>query len=1015
MASFDLEIKTIKAVGITMRVPSFRFIGMVLCLQLLAAQMVFADTVRPLPYDLVYVRAAYKGATGAGNNTVWPDTVRPLTPEPGAQLMLLRSNGTRELLFPLAAHRGLIDTPSGSALSVGSVSDPNVSFDAKWVLFTWYHNVTSVNTQRDGVSYKGADLYKINLQTREVVRLTQQIFTPNTGNGASFDPGNTNSNYPRVGVFNTGGTFAPDGKIVFTSTRNNQLPPKSLNSGQRALQLFRMDDDGKNVEMIGHLNLAMALHPQILMDGRITFSSWEEHGIRDPRQFALWVMGPDGRSWSSLSGFSEFSIAHHFMTQMPGGDVVVTRYYNLNNNGFGDLIRFPLPGGSGPGTATPDPAPGSGVAPFEPIGQVKLTPFTTADDYPAPCPGRESDPYGSGDLDLCPTSSRRGKFTHPAAAPSAYGDAAKADLLAVYSPGPATHNGIYVSAGVTYPWYHGEIVALPDGQAIPTPSANIPGRPPELKTVLAEDGYNLQWPRPVVTYQQLYGIAEPAAWPELSDSQISAERLTPGEPFGLVGSSSMTWRDTEQARSPYGFITDRDPFNQTGEQLYRWLHQGADAGLYADNDVYAVRVLSQQSQTDRSYPDNVSGFYVVGGERMRILGEIPVRKPGSPSVLLPNGSSEVDTSFLAKIPADTSFTFQTIDRRGMVLNMAQTWHQVRPGEARYDCGGCHAHSKTPLDFSRTAAARPDFTITDLARTTPLLTVSAGGATSVNTLSVAETTVEYNRDIVPIFEARCASCHNATTPSAGLPLSASAARISRDGRQWPRAYYQLIRDSDAQLGPAPPAGTESYYLEPQLTHYVRAFQARQSLLAWKLWGARLDGRSNSDRTTDVDYQGSVSHPDGIGVAAMPNDEKLKITRWLELGAPIEFAQRWGFLEDDLRPTLVLRPSVTSANVSGYFSSLQISGFDTSSGINSASLSVVCDCTLGTVAAGSNLAAGRTLNAQGNILNLSLPRSVLLSENATFTVSVRDLAGNTTSIVRTYRAEVEQGGIFANDFE
>jgi hypothetical protein len=131
MASFDLEIKTIKAVGITMRVPSFRFIGMVLCLQLLAAQMVFADTVRPLPYDLVYVRAAYKGATGAGNNTVWPDTVRPLTPEPGAQLMLLRSNGTRELLFPLAAHRGLIDTPSGSALSVGSVSDPNVFFRCK--------------------------------------------------------------------------------------------------------------------------------------------------------------------------------------------------------------------------------------------------------------------------------------------------------------------------------------------------------------------------------------------------------------------------------------------------------------------------------------------------------------------------------------------------------------------------------------------------------------------------------------------------------------------------------------------------------------------------------------------------------------------------------------------------------------------------------------------------------------------------------------------------------------------
>jgi len=26
----------------------------------------------------------------------------------------------------------------------------------------------------------------------------------------------------------------------------------------------------------------------------------------------------------------------------------------------------------------------------------------------------------------------------------------------------------------------------------------------------------------------------------------------------------------------------------------------------------------------------------------------------------------------------------------MVLNMAQTWHQLRPGEIRTNCGGCHA-------------------------------------------------------------------------------------------------------------------------------------------------------------------------------------------------------------------------------------------------------------------------------------------------------------------------------------
>src|SRR4029079_13274027 len=80
-----------------------------------------------------------------------------------------------------------------------------------------------------------------------------------------------------------------------------------------------------------------------------------------------------------------------------------------------------------------------------------------------------------------------------------------------------------------------------------------------------------------------------------------------------------------------------------------------------------------------------------------------------------------DTSFLAKIPADVAFTFQTLDKHGMVLNMAQTWHQLRPGEIRHDCGGCHAHSQEPTLFEKTAAARPDYKIFDLTRHTPLIT------------------------------------------------------------------------------------------------------------------------------------------------------------------------------------------------------------------------------------------------------------------------------------------------------
>jgi hypothetical protein len=124
------------------------------------------EVVHPLPYDLLYVRAQSFGAGPAAANSVWPDTVRPMVPDPGAQLVVLHPNGAREVLFPLARYRPQIDTPAAKPLTVGSVADPNVSFDGRFAVFTWYHDLTNRNDQRDGLSRAGADLYKLNLQTR---------------------------------------------------------------------------------------------------------------------------------------------------------------------------------------------------------------------------------------------------------------------------------------------------------------------------------------------------------------------------------------------------------------------------------------------------------------------------------------------------------------------------------------------------------------------------------------------------------------------------------------------------------------------------------------------------------------------------------------------------------------------------------------------------------------------------------------------------------------------------------
>jgi hypothetical protein len=185
-----------------------------------------------------------------------------------------------------------------------------------------------------------------------------------------------------------------------------------------------------------------------------------------------------------------------------------------------------------------------------------------------------------------------------------------------------------------------------------------------------------------------------------------------------VGTSSFYKRELGfVCRGP--LLDGLDAFN-TGEngQSSNWGR--ADAGRYGNADIWAVRLLAMEPGTHRSYgphggPSGGKLFSSHAMERLRILGEIPLRKAGG--VLDPEGNP--DTSFLAKIPADTPFTFQMLDRNGLVLTMAQTWHQLRPGEARWDCGGCHAHSQQPLPFEQTFAATAGYAPVDLTRTTPL--------------------------------------------------------------------------------------------------------------------------------------------------------------------------------------------------------------------------------------------------------------------------------------------------------
>jgi hypothetical protein len=158
--------------------------------------------------------------------------------------------------------------------------------------------------------------------------------------------------------------------------------------------------------------------------------------------------------------------------------------------------------------------------------------------------------------------------------------------------------------------------------------------------------------------------------------------------------------------------------------------------------------------------------------------------------------------------------------------------------------------------------------------------------------------------------------------------------------------------------------------------------------------------------DLDYSGEAMPPPASGVT-LTWEERMKIARWIDTGAPIDLASIFraggdpavvGFLEDDLRPTLSLVPSVAQAG--GSISRFVIGAYDLDSGIDPSTLSLTLDRAVGGAPAGANLAAGQTIS-EGGTLTVNLPSSIdLSSAGLTATVQIRDRAGHITKIGRAY---------------
>lgn len=852
-----------------------------------------------VPYDLVYVRCPRSDSVPPRI----PEVFYPTSTDSGCDLMLLHPDGSEEVLF---------------AAGNGAVSDPSVSFDAKELYFTYSPDVRDEGELNRYRPQAGFDVYRIELSTRVVTRLTHQEFTPNAASGTYKPP-----------LMNMGPVPVPGNRIMFTSNRNGFSPTKPFTNTD--FQIFTMDRNGRNVQITTPMTLGSALHPTPLTNGCYMFSSYESQGLRDMKQWGLWCVWPDGRVFQPLLSAFRMGQAFHFQTQLSDGRICVIDYYNKNNGGFGTLYCFPsdtldpkffsaVPSENPPLTSS-DLA--SGIwnyrIAFSPKGIQVLTPWSSGSD--------------------APSLNNAGKVTHPSGAPGN-------DILVVYAAGAANLR----TSGVL------------DAGLYRIAGGAVTGGPSDLRLIKNDPNYNEWYPHAVVPYKAIYGVDEPKALPWLPNDGTLEASLPAGTPFGIVGTSSLCNR--ESAPGDGLEVFNGPALNTlTGALAVHWVTQGAESGKFSCADIAKIRIVALEPTSEGVSPWSARGEQLWMNhaiERMRVLGEIPVQKNG---VIDLQGNP--DTSWWARIPADTPFLFQLLDKNGMLLAMGQTWHQVRPGEVRTDCGGCHAHSKPPLDFATTAAVQ----------TVPVdLTISQPW------------TVEFFRDIRPILQSKCVSCHKASVPSGNLvlddftPVKLNSFNFPKG--TWPADYVRLAADFDGRWGNPPPSGGPGWR-HLNASRYIRMFQSRRSLLTWKCFNQRMDGWTNATFADDIDY--TVSHPMSATV-----DECRTISEWIDTGASIDGG---GYFADELRPVV----AVSHPRPDEPLSLIQAGLYDVGRDLDLETLSIVASVPVGGQPVGSNLAA-----LASNLIDNVLSIPVMASEPGELSISVRDRAGNLSEQRVTFAA-------------
>ena len=707
--------------------------------------------------------------------------------------------------------------------------DPTVSFDGKKVIFSvlegeikkdiFFSNVLPMKRMKNTTH---ARLYIADIPSGTITPLPHQ-----------------------AGAFDTGPVFLPDGNIMFTSTRANELRTSHsyfTQNDEPVLQLWLADGTGNNARRIGPQDRDGSLHPIVMSDGRVLFSTWQlSHnaahrgsigkGIPSAQDNHFWVASIDhtGGHWNAVFGKHGKQVrsherihsmkALHFFAEMANGWLCTTNYYRKNNLGSGNIICWERENigieGRGP---SEESDPGLIFTPRNMISAFLWA--SSSDSVSGKFEGEET---------------RKGKVRDPAALPGN-------QMLLTYAKGLCS-GATGTTANLAF---QDDPIGCDTGiyktTKIPSEHSN------DLVKIVDLPEWHEFMAKVAEPYSYIYNIEKPKI-PEIQrDSQ---DRCLFASSSAIVGEVDHVVEHEFNAKNP------------------PCATQGCKVREIPMSMVKALRFWEVMPNTDKNVQK--ARLRSTIGHRLKLLGDVAPLADGSIAV---------------ELPCETPFVLAGVDKDGHTILRDQIPQALRTGEIR-TCRGCHMHSKPGPKFEGTLASKFE-NVPALGK--GIVPIIKNG--TITEISSAPILLEYKKDVYPILQNRCASCHSGLNAADGLRLDIPGTGLAKE--DLPSTWYRITWDNNRTLVPNLYQQGGKNLDRPNSSMYMNNSFALESLLYWKAANARLDNRTDSQRQGTIsspekpinenppgDINFGESHPTGM------TDDELRVLRdWIEAGAYAE---------------------------------------------------------------------------------------------------------------------------------